>query len=34
LACGKINNNEIIPYIIAEILGDLAGLKLVQTIIN
>jgi len=34
LASGKINNNEIIPYIIAEILGALAGLKLVQTIIN
>lgn len=32
LASGKLANNDLIPYIIAEILGGLAGLKLAQLI--
>jgi aquaporin Z len=32
LASGKLSNSDIVPYIIAEILGALAGLKLVEAI--
>jgi aquaporin Z len=28
LVAGKIKNNDLVPYIIAEILGGLAGMKL------
>jgi hypothetical protein len=34
LASGKLNNSEIVPYIIAEILGALVGLKLVKAIME
>jgi glycerol uptake facilitator-like aquaporin len=32
LASGKLSNSDIVPYIIAEILGALVGLKLVEVI--
>ena len=32
MASGKIGNNDVIPYIIAEILGGLTGLKLAEYI--
>ena len=32
LASGKIGNNDVVPFIIAEILGGLAGMKLAQMI--
>jgi aquaporin Z len=30
LAAGKVNNTDIVPYIIAEILGGIAGFKLAK----